>query len=396
MDEKYFKDKISGYFDGDLKPEEMAMMTEWLKNSPEGQQALAELGRLDEFVRRESELGGSEDFWEAQARKIEARLGFESAAERVVTDIRPKKSSGLAWKMVAAAASVVLLIYVGVNRDDIFGPDKLTTRPPAVSKDMPEGESQPETGRSNELLDDSVGVQREEIGSATTTARPDVQQGKKETAVAQPEMPLPGEPPAAIPSPTLDIRGGRAAEVSIPMTETRQGAPSSNTAGQEETKADAVAPQKTETDLSKSLEVIAETTEPAARPEVQGLAHEATRAAVADEFGADTMLAVWRQTLARTDSTLNTMNKAKSGQQLPDLKTTMRSKAAPATTSEPKIDRAKVEAELLEAAFNIAQASPDSAEQAVMKDRLAAVAADPDSPNRKLAQSYLDRLPTRK
>lgn len=383
MDEKYFKDKISGYFDGDLKPEEMAMMTEWLKNSPEGQQALAELGRLDEFVRRQSELSGSEDFWERQAQKIEARLGFESAAEDKIADIQPRKSSGLGWKLIATAASIVLLIYVGVNKDDIFGPDRAGVVQP-VEEQSADAEAPDEQfkriGDTARFRDDAASADRMESSVP-----------KKEQPAVADEM---RSNEAAIPSPTPEreavAQSGRAA--AAPATTERQAEPENLAAEQDQRRTQPSSMQHGTPDIGVST---AEVPAPSL-VEAQTQAPLLTKPSPDDRLDNDTMLTVWRQTYARTDSVLNTTAKDKTALQIPDMSTGLTRKAAPAATTAPKVDRTAVEAEMLGACFKIAELSPDSTEQALMQARLKAVAADSKSANRTLAQDYLDRLTTRK
>ena len=103
---------------------------------------LDELGRLDEFVARHSDLSGSDDVWEARASKIEAALGFLEEPEPVVTDIARSRWSWWGWKGAALAASAALLVFIGINQTDIFDTDQITSPPPASTPQVtPQAES---------------------------------------------------------------------------------------------------------------------------------------------------------------------------------------------------------------------------------------------------------------
>ena len=58
MDHGYFKDRISAYYDNNLKPEERVVIEEHLKECEECRKLLAELAKLDRLVEEHSHSAG--------------------------------------------------------------------------------------------------------------------------------------------------------------------------------------------------------------------------------------------------------------------------------------------------------------------------------------------------
>ena len=147
MDHGYFKDRISAYYDNNLKPEERVVIEEHLKECEECRKLLAELAKLDRLVEEHSQLGGDE-YWEESARKIEKSLGFEE--KTAITKVASSNWFGLTWKLAAVAASVVFLTVVGIHRDDIWKEEK----PEQLLKSIPQVEAPADTGM--EIMTDEV------------------------------------------------------------------------------------------------------------------------------------------------------------------------------------------------------------------------------------------------
>lgn len=117
MDHAYFRDKVSAYHDRELPAQEQEMLAQHIAACPECQKLLADLERLDQVVVDNIELGQS-DYWEQNARKIEAKLGF--GQETVVTPVKQSSwERGMVWKLSAVAASVALLVFIGINWEEI-------------------------------------------------------------------------------------------------------------------------------------------------------------------------------------------------------------------------------------------------------------------------------------
>ncbi len=118
MDHSYFRDKVSAYHDRELPAQEQEMLAQHVASCPECQKLLADLERLDQLVANKIELGQS-DYWERNAQKIEAKLGF--GQETIITPV-PKSGweKGMVWKLSAVAASVALLVFIGINKDEIL------------------------------------------------------------------------------------------------------------------------------------------------------------------------------------------------------------------------------------------------------------------------------------
>lgn len=116
MDHSYYRDKISAYVDNELSPQEREVVQQHLDECEECQNLLAELEKLDRFVKQRSQLAG-EEYWEQSARKIEQRLGF--TGEMKVTDITPSRWKGLVPKLAAVAASIAVLGFIALYERDI-------------------------------------------------------------------------------------------------------------------------------------------------------------------------------------------------------------------------------------------------------------------------------------
>ena len=117
MDHGYFIDRISGYLDGELPDYEQEAVREHLAQCSECRTIYERLRQVDGLVEQHAELSDG-DYWEQQAQEIEARLGF--AGEPDVVDVPVKRWSGLGWKLTAAAASIAILVFIGINQTDIF------------------------------------------------------------------------------------------------------------------------------------------------------------------------------------------------------------------------------------------------------------------------------------
>jgi len=117
MDESYFKDKISAYLDNELSPEERLIVDEYIRAHPDAQEQLARLESLKRVSDAHLSLGGDDLYWERNARKIESAIGAGSS-EKVVA---PQKSGWIrhGWKLTAVAASVGILFFIAINKDDI-------------------------------------------------------------------------------------------------------------------------------------------------------------------------------------------------------------------------------------------------------------------------------------
>ena len=118
MDHGYFKDRISAYLDGDLPPYEEQAMAAHLEGCEECRMLLEELRQVERLVEDHSGLKGDE-YFEQLAQKIERRIGG-GQEEPEVTDISGPGRSGLVWKLTAAAASVAVLVFIGLHQTDIL------------------------------------------------------------------------------------------------------------------------------------------------------------------------------------------------------------------------------------------------------------------------------------
>jgi hypothetical protein len=117
MDESYFKERLSAYFDRSLPPDEMAMMDKYVRESAEARRILEEYRKLEELVEKHGELAG-DDYWEKSAERIDQAI--EQADSARITEVRPGLWRGWLWKAIPVAASLILLTFIGLHRADIF------------------------------------------------------------------------------------------------------------------------------------------------------------------------------------------------------------------------------------------------------------------------------------
>ncbi|MEW6050853.1 MAG: zf-HC2 domain-containing protein [Candidatus Zixiibacteriota bacterium] len=165
MDHGYFLDRVSAYFDRDLPPQELALMETHLQSCDECRALLAQFEKLDQLVKQNSELG-SDDYWEKSARQIEERLGRAEKTE--ITDVRPsRRIAQLGWKVVAVAASLVLLGYIGMHKDDIFPERKMETPSVQPRTDKRSHGAIDETGRAQSTIEDTLASEGAEVALST-------------------------------------------------------------------------------------------------------------------------------------------------------------------------------------------------------------------------------------
>lgn len=116
MNHSYFKDRISAYFDNELKNEEQALIAEHLKECKECQELLEQLDKFDRLVEKHSGLKET-DYWEQTAQKIEQATETETETE--VTDIKQPSWKGLGWKFTGVAASLGIIAFIALYQRDI-------------------------------------------------------------------------------------------------------------------------------------------------------------------------------------------------------------------------------------------------------------------------------------
>jgi len=119
MDHSYFKERVSAYHDAGLNLEEQELMRQHIAECEQCRAALAELEAFDRMVEERSTLK-ADDYFEENAQKIEAALGFGSSEK--VTDITPPKRSGLWWKVSAVVATAAVLAFIAIHEEDIGEP----------------------------------------------------------------------------------------------------------------------------------------------------------------------------------------------------------------------------------------------------------------------------------
>jgi hypothetical protein len=370
MDHGYFLDRVSAYHDRDLPLQELALMEEHLRDCAECRALLKRFEQLDALVERKIDLAGG-DYWEQAAKKIEQRIATANAT--TVTDIRPRRSLRLPWKFVAAAASVVLLGYLGLHKDDIFGPANLNqaTTPPTPAPVVVEKEIPANTPPSNTFLKET---DREDAAARTT---PDKRAEKKladalrnqavgkqqAESVVKADKPVQQSPPIAIADEEV-----RVADTTHVVDQLTMPAPG------------------TEEAIPKDSQVFAKAAR-ALAPQTSAAAGDAAGSAAQPTVD----LASLRHERDSLIALLANLDRAKGKLQLPtalDQGLVSREKKAV-----PR--RQDVERQLLETSYQLLINSPDSAECRIARALMERVAEDSASANRDLATHYLRLAPVR-
>ncbi|MBD3402008.1 hypothetical protein GF420_03860 [candidate division GN15 bacterium] len=378
MDDSYFRDRISGYFDKNLPPDEYQLVDDYLRNSEEGRQLLEELGRLDEFVQREQELTGAEDFWEQQAQKIEAKLGFASTEPDNVERLPRRSSRGMVWKLTAAAASIAVLIFIGVHQSDIFGPEDIPR-----DADRPLGaQSEAMPPRQNELERATEGAATGAIDTARAKTAPDEIIEKELPADDRDELLETRIPDVDETSPTgrqLDLPPD-ADEEPAPEEPIRMAEPAKPVPPPSRQAAPGAAARTEEIPLGDTAVEKHEEFEQMRRDVLPSQMEAA---------GDQTELAHYRAERSRLMALLNGGGDSIGlvGETTPAMKSLTAERRA-----EPIATVADVRGELLEACYRIASLTPDSTERAAMVTQIRGMATDSTSSVQKLARGYLDKL----
>ncbi len=126
MEHQFFKDRLSAYFDNELKNEEHAIVQQHIEGCNECQVELKQLEKIENLFSNKTELSGN-DYWETSAQKIESALEPSPKAE-IVEIVKPK-SKGLWWKLTGVAASLALVALFTLEekkQHDDFIPDTIS------------------------------------------------------------------------------------------------------------------------------------------------------------------------------------------------------------------------------------------------------------------------------
>ena len=404
MDHGYFKDRISAYHDRNLKPEEEAVIEEHLKECAECRRMLEDFRKLDALVEEHSGLDGG-DYWEKAARRIESRLDGETATG--VTEISRPRGWGMAWKLVAVAASVTVLTVVGLHRDEIWKDAKQSKEKVTEPAVVPSADST-DTDRDKGGGDDLGAVSNEVVQEETTTIQeveeensvvpvkeykstPNITQ--EATSRSEPTQLEPAEPEPAKPEPTKSfLSAPKPVEPEPAIEAVREGAPAvKKTERAKLSDSPAAAPEAETGAVMKSTSP--HVSNITAKPEIQDATDlEETPEPGMDEFETDFELALLRRQM---DSLVNLAGKEKKWD-APGLTSTLtedKSRSSLAPTKQPSPE--EVENELVRVCFKIGMLTGDEKEFDEVRGIIEKVAKDAKSPNRKLAGSYLQQLDDR-
>ena len=385
MEHSFFKDRLSAYFDNELPPQEKQVVEQHLRDCVECRAELTKLRQLEDAVNRHAGLADT-DYWEKSAQKIESRLGFEQ--QTVITPVGRKWSGrGVGWKALAAAASIAVLAYVGINSDKILKREQLE----------PSQSPSPSVQTIKPSVTDSI-PRDVEVNLPPASDHKDKQTTAREKAVSSEQVEsklsaetkepgLPKSPPVVEPE---QIR--RRDDINLTQRRSQETAAGSSTKSEPRIITDAVPEQRAAKAPAAPTLPIADSVSSLTEQFVDVAEEESKEVAIAhtDTATIDTTLTVWR----RKRDALLAMQKSLP---LTDALGDLRKMAAPSALQKTEksatpLSRAEIEKQLLEAWFNLAKSTTDADERTSSIEQIRQVADNPKSPNRDLAARYLKQL----
>lgn len=157
MNHDFYTDRLSAYYDMELKNEEFVMVDQHVQNCPECLAIIEEFKKFDSVVEENSMLAG-DDYFEKAAQKIEAAIS--GPVETEVVEIQKKSSSmgGLWWKLAGVAATLAVIAFISLYESDIT--DNLEI----------ENQAAPETTADNDsvLVDKDLAVEESDASAKGT------------------------------------------------------------------------------------------------------------------------------------------------------------------------------------------------------------------------------------
>jgi anti-sigma factor RsiW len=404
MDHQYFKKLLSAYLDKELESEQQQSVADHLAGCPECRRELERLEKLENLVERHSPLGG-EAYWEESSRKIERRLGIAPTAVTDLARERAMQTNWWRWKIPAIAASVVLLAFIGLHQSDILidryritplerpaGPAELSPEDTETVDLSTEPEKSSEKDETR-VSDQPVGIGEGEAGTAEPK-KAEQRQAVSEIGeapdravkidthrVRMPELPvaaddrLEAESTPELPSLTAPkIERGKSA--AAPSAGDDQLEDAGENYKDREVQPESIAPRNDRAGYGEALSL-------------------GERRGRMEESPLDTTdLAYWR---SRVDSlaALYTPAEATKGTswQRPGVQPqSLALESAVSKKEKARMTQAEIEADLMEAWFNICRLSSDSTETRQGMQFLRKVAADDKSANQQAARQHIQAL----
>ncbi|MDD3732637.1 MAG: zf-HC2 domain-containing protein [candidate division Zixibacteria bacterium] len=359
MDHGYFKDRISAYFDNSLRPEEKVIIEQHLQECEECRKLLEAFHKLDRLVEEKSYLG-KDEYWERSARKIEEKLGFKQATE--VTKIASPRRFGMALKLVAVAASVVLLTVVGIHRDEIWKEEPVQ-RPATIPAGTPPAVTEEAVGE-NEITKQEIPAGSLSTSEQSTVKKPpkvptrSVEAIKETTDYKTDEL----QQPLQMAMPEAAVKGVADSEKQV---------------------------QKSKGEHKVSL------------PEGQGDRDKESLRVAGEPYNLYEEKAQARPTESlvslriQKDSLLKQMDSKTSWRDKAGL---VQSLSGKSLKDKDKVERkpADIENDLIQTCYKIALLTEDDREREEMLAIIRKTALDNDSPNQEMAKSYLQQLDLQK
>lgn len=198
------------------------MVEEHVRGCAECEKLLEEYAKLDQLVAEHGQLADS-DYWEKAAQKIDRAIaaGGQTEIDHTLTH---RRRSGLSWKLLAAAASVVIVGYIGINKDKFLTPDKQV--PMIAAPSVPTSRDS-EDYRKSQAESDQRQTQpnvkaKQDAGGATgkTENLPEEASGEIEKSNAAPRKELaskPAQKESTAPI-TKDLKGEVKDELAVPQS----------------------------------------------------------------------------------------------------------------------------------------------------------------------------------
>jgi hypothetical protein len=371
MEHEFYKEKISAYFDGELKNEEAVMVAEHLKECQICQQEYDKLQQFDMLAQEHSKLSDSE-YWEKSAQRIESAIE-EEIVESKITEIKPFVWKGLGWKLTTVAASIALITFIAIYEKDMSDEMYELTEPDSVIIHQTTTVSSDDEYelKSDESIKE---IPSEGLGETETTPQK-TEEVRISEIVKAPPAPVADEPSEEAKEEAIvleKLRGDRADEVIIVTSESPL----------------VVRDKTTTIDIVKSEEI---QTMPEKNKENEIQPSNAEDKKIkAEEFGVDASgdefltLSQWKE---KRDILQSSLNKIK----MPDLKQSLAEKKTSSRTSIVSNDSDNV-FNLLKCYYNIALLTEDTIEYNQSLKNIKKYSSSENEELKKQAKYYIEEL----
>ena len=386
MDHTFYTDRLSAYFDQELKNEEHVIVDQHVEECQECQKILANLAKFDSFIEENSDLADN-DYWEKSAQKIEKAISGGTKTE--VVDIKKESSyKGLWWKLAGVAASIAVIAFISLYETDITDQlDNKYNAPAPPAEELEESKEHNEAQTEIKDIEEPSAIETEDSRSKISeTPIKSIPETVPDNIVRTEEKPAAS--PLLKQQTKQEVHSQGASE---PVDNLSSGRVNKDTEAlslskeiPQKTAPQSVTPQKSKlVQKSREADEAAEKIEHELRDDISAQAEKSVLAV--DSIGDDENLKLWQNTIVTQKNILADYETKKTSKKLTNGFAALDAKKD--TT-----DKRAIYTELFEAYYNVALLSKDSLERKNALLQLNNYANDPKFIYQNTAKRYLDQF----